>query len=199
MIVVALLGSLILDTISFAKSRSQGIDGWVDTKPNGWYVFKFMMTISITVTFSLYLTLLAPFESVGFVNAYMRNGASSLCVHAIAPLLAIVDFLLFDYQFHSTPAHLYCSTIPPLAYVAGIVALHYATGMTWGKHHMVAPYSFLNFGAPAGWFGFAPNTMNVTTLGVGIVYLLIIFSLIFVGIGAIFLALKNRRQRRLVA
>ena len=67
MICAALLGSLILDTRSALKSKSdeQGekaeqseqTGDWVDSKPNAWYVFKFMMTISIAVTFTLYLCL----------------------------------------------------------------------------------------------------------------------------------------------
>lgn len=58
---------------------------------------------------------------------------------------------------------------------------------------------FLNYKAPAGWFGFAPNTFNSTTLGVGVVYLLAIFTLIFIGIGIAFLAIKNARATRLLS
>ncbi|PZP00966.1 MAG: hypothetical protein DI615_00110, partial [Gardnerella vaginalis] len=122
MICVALLGSLILDTRSALKSKSdeqsERAGAWVDAKPNAWYIFKFMMTISIAVTFTLYLCFLAPTNKLGFVGAYMNNGCSSLCVHFITPLLAIFDFVLFDYKYKSSRAHVYFATIPPLAYVA---------------------------------------------------------------------------------
>lgn len=204
MICVALLGSLILDTRSVLKSKSdeQGVQAeragaWVDSKPNAWYIFKFMMTISIAVTFTLYLCFLAPTNKLGFVGAYMNNGCSSLCVHFITPLLAIFDFVLFDYKYKSSRAHVYFATIPPLTYVAYAVCLSEFAGVRWGEHAMAAPYNFLNYKAPAGWFGFAPNTFNSTTLGVGVVYLLAIFTLIFIGIGIAFLAIKNARAKRL--
>lgn len=201
MICAALLGSLILDTRSVLKSKSdeqsERAGAWVDAKPNAWYIFKFMMTISIAVTFTLYLCFLAPTNKLGFVGAYMNNGCSSLCVHFITPLLAIFDFVLFDYKYKSSRAHVYFATIPPLAYVAYVVALSEFLGLRWGEHAMAAPYNFLNYKAPAGWFGFAPNTFNSTTLGVGVVYLLVIFTLIFIGIGIAFLAIKNARAKRL--
>ena len=203
MICVALLGSLILDTRSALKSKSdeqsERAGAWVDAKPNAWYIFKFMMTISIAVTFTLYLCFLAPTNKLGFVGAYMNNGCSSLCVHFITPLLAIFDFILFDYKYKSSRAHVYFATIPPLAYVAYAVALSEFLGLRWGDHAMAAPYNFLNYKAPAGWFGFAPNTFNSTTLGVGVVYLLVIFTLIFIGIGIAFLAIKNARATRLLS
>lgn len=201
MICVALIGSLILDTFNVFKPKniaeSVKFEGWVDSKPNAWYVFKFMMTISIAVTFTLYLCFLAPTNKLGFVGAYMNNGCSSLCVHFITPLLAIFDFVLFDYKYKSSRAHVYFATIPPLAYVAYAVCLSEFAGVRWGEHAMAAPYNFLNYKAPAGWFGFAPNTFNSTTLGVGVVYLLAIFTLIFIGIGIAFLAIKNARATRL--
>lgn len=201
MICVALLGSLILDTRSAFKSKSdeqsERAGAWVDAKPNAWYIFKFMMTISIAVTFTLYLCFLAPTNKLGFVGAYMNNGCSSLCVHFITPLLAIFDFVLFDYKYKSSRAHVYFATIPPLTYVAYAVCLSEFAGVRWGEHAMAAPYNFLNYKAPAGWFGFAPNTFNSTTLGVGVVYLLAIFTLIFIGIGIAFLAIKNARATRL--
>ncbi len=215
---VAMVGSLALDSVAFARARSSATSAaqdsaaqdsaaqasatqataWFDTKSNAWYVFKFMVTIAIAVTFTLYLCFLAPTNKLGFVGAYMNNGCSSLCVHAIAPLLAIVDFVLFDYRFRSTRAHLYVATVPPLLYVAYAVMLSECVGVRWGVHAMRAPYNFLNYGAPAGWFGFAPQTFNATTLGVGVLYLLIVFTLIFIGVGRVFLALKDARARAIL-
>lgn len=215
---VAMVGSLALDSVAFARARSSATSAaqdsaaqdsaaqasatqataWFDTKSNAWYVFKFMVTIAIAVTFTLYLCFLAPTNKLGFVGAYMNNGCSSLCVHAIAPLLAIADFVLFDYRFRSTRAHLYVATVPPLLYVAYAVMLSECVGVRWGVHAMRAPYNFLNYGAPAGWFGFAPQTFNVTTLGVGVLYLLIVFTLIFIGVGRVFLALKDARARAIL-
>lgn len=208
MICLALAGSFIWDTYSISNCKneitskrnteiSDETTTWKDTKTNAWYIFKFMMTISIAVTFTLYLCFLAPTNKLGFIGAYMSNGASSLCVHFITPLLAILDFVLFDYLFRSKRSHVLFSTIPPLAYVAFSVFLGKVVGVRWGEHAMIAPYNFLNYGAKAGWFGFAPDTFNSTTLGIGVAYLLIIFTLIFICLGFVFLAIKNARARKM--
>lgn len=208
MICLALAGSFIWDTYSISNYKneitskrnteiSDETTTWKDTKTNAWYIFKFMMTISIAVTFTLYLCFLAPTNKLGFIGAYMSNGASSLCVHFITPLLAILDFVLFDYLFRSKRSHVLFSTIPPLAYVAFSVFLGKVVGVRWGEHAMIAPYNFLNYGAKAGWFGFAPDTFNSTTLGIGVAYLLIIFTLIFICLGFVFLAIKNARARKM--
>ena len=60
--------------------------------PQGMYLIKFMATISITLTFFVYMLLLAPTNSQGFIGAYLNNGAGSLCVHFITPVLAIYWF-----------------------------------------------------------------------------------------------------------
>lgn len=196
MICVALAGSLIWDTLNVIN-RNKENSNWIDTKTNAWYIFKFMMTISIAVTFTLYLCFLAPTNKLGFIGAYMNNGASSLCVHFITPLLAIADFVLYDYLFKSKRSHILFATVPPLAYVAFSVLLSEFANVRWGEHAMKAPYNFLNYGAKAGWFGFAPDTFNATTLGVGVAYLLIIFTLIFIGVGQLFLTLKDIRARKM--
>lgn len=208
MICLALAGSFIWDTYSISNCKneitskrnteiSDETTTWKDTKTNAWYIFKFMMTISIAVTFTLYLCFLAPTNKLGFIGAYMSNGASNLCVHFITPLLAILDFVLFDYLFRSKRSHVLFSTIPPLAYVAFSVFLGKVVGVRWGEHAMIAPYNFLNYGAKAGWFGFAPDTFNSTTLGIGVAYLLIIFTLIFICLGFVLLAIKNARARKM--
>lgn len=208
MICLALAGSFIWDTYSISNCKneitskrnteiSDETTTWKDTKTNAWYIFKFMMTISIAVTFTLYLCFLAPTNKLGFIGAYMSNGASSLCVHFITPLLAILDFVLFDYLFRSKRSHVLFSTIPPLAYVAFSVFLGKVVGVRWGEHAMIAPCNFLNYGAKAGWFGFAPDTFNSTTLGIGVAYLLIIFTLIFICLGFVLLAIKNARARKM--
>lgn len=45
------------------------------------------------------MLLLAPTNSQGFIGAYLNNGAGSLCVHFITPVLAIIDFLLFSEHY----------------------------------------------------------------------------------------------------
>lgn len=166
-------------------------------KKNWQYIVKYMATIGITLTFLIYLTLLAPTSELGFVNAYLHNGAGSLCVHFIAPVLAILDFLWFDYRYKSTLTHVIFAVIPPLVYV-GFVVLAAELGLRWNET-MWAPYNFLNFGAPTGWFGFDLSQLGAETLGIGVFYMIVVLLFIFLGIGQIYLVLKNRKQKRMRA
>lgn len=187
---LVLFGFMVHDIKKFKKG------GKMSPPANGWYVVKFMATISITLTFLVYLVLLAPTNQDGFIVAYLQNGAGSLCVHLVSPLLAIFDFIIFDYHYESSRAHLLFSMIPPLAYVGLIVVLA-EQGMRWNDT-MSAPYNFLNYGAPTGWFGFDIGQMGSTTLGIGVAYNVIALSVIFIIIGMFYLAVKNMRRRKML-
>ena len=129
---------------------------------NNIYLTKFLATISITLTFLVFLFILAPTIPGGIIYAYLADGAGSLCVHFITPILAIIDFLLFDYEYKAKNIHILYSILPPLCYVLFIVILN-KFGMMWGT--MSAPYIFLNFGAETGWFGYNPAIMGWESLG----------------------------------
>lgn len=165
-----------------------------ERRSNPAYITKYVATISITLTFLIYLTLLAPTNANGFVYAYLNNGAGSLCVHMVGPVLAIIDFLLFDYRYVSSKKHALFATIPPLAYVVFVVILS-SCGVRWGTKY--APYNFINFGAPTGWFGFDLSLLGSETLGIGVFYMIIVLFIIFSGIGLFFLWLKNQRRHHL--
>lgn len=162
-----------------------------DHRSNLAYTVKYVATISITLTFLIYLTLLAPTNANGFIYAYLNNGAGSLCVHMVGPVLAILDFLLFDYEYVSSKKHALLATIPPLAYVVFVVILS-SFGVRWGTKY--APYNFLNFGAPTGWFGFDLSLLGSETLGIGVFYMIVVLFIIFSGLGLFFLWLKDRRK-----
>lgn len=167
--------------------------GTRERRSNPAYIVKYMATISITLTCLIYLTLLAPTNENGFVYAYLNNGAGSLCVHMVGPVLAILDFLLFDYGYVSSKKHALFATVPPLTYVGFVVILS-GCGVRWGTKY--APYNFLNFGAPTGWFGFDLSLLGSETLGIGVFYMIVVLFILFSGIGLFFLQLKDRRGRR---
>ena len=165
--------------------------------PNGWYVVKFMATISITLTFLVYLLLLAPTNENGIIYSYFHNGGGSFGVHFVMPVLAIVDFMLFDYRMESNRKHVLFAVIPPLCYVVLVVILA-AFGMRW-YGNMYAPYNFLNFGAPTGWFGFDLNQMGSYSLGIGVFYMIVILLFIFLGIGRCYLSLQKLRRKHILS
>lgn len=156
---------------------------------NHLYVIKFLATISITLTFFVYLTLLAPTIDGGIINSYLSNGAGSLCVHFITPVLAVVDFLLFDDDYKSNKYHSIYAIIPPLLYVLFVVIAS-SLGLRWGT--MYAPYNFLNYGAATGWFGFDLSLLSWETLGIGVFYMITLLSVLFVIIGRLFIWLRNK-------
>ena len=135
-----------------------------------------------------FLTILAPTYKEGIIYVYLAYVFGSLCVHFITPILAIIDFLLFSKEYKSKNIHILYSTIPPLLYVLFVVIAS-ELGLRWGNMH--APYNFLNYKAPTGWFGFDLSLISWETLGIGVFYMIILLSMIFMIIGKIFLWLKE--------
>lgn len=156
---------------------------------NKLYIIKFLATISITLTFLVFLILLVPTMEGGIINSYLGNGAGSLCVHFITPILAIIDFLLFDRDYKAKRVHAVYAIFPPLLYVVFVV-LASSLGLRWGT--MYAPYNFLNYHAPTGWFGFDLSLMGWETLGIGVFYMIVLLSIIFILIGMLFLWLRKK-------
>lgn len=176
-----LLVFLIKDIISYKYNRKI-------IYSNKLYIIKFLATISITLTFAVFLTILAPTMNGGILNAYLMDGAGSLFVHFITPILAIIDFLLFNNEYEIESKYTIYSIIPPLLYVLFVIIAS-SLGLKWGN--MSAPYNFLNFKAPTGWFGFNPSLRSWETLGIGVFYMIVLLSIIFIIIGRIFLWLKK--------
>ena len=85
--------------------------------------------------------------------------------------------------------HVVYATIPPLLYVVFVVIAS-SLGLRWGT--MYAPYNFLNYHAPTGWFGFDLSLMGWETLGIGVFYMIVLLSIIFILIGMLFLWLRKK-------
>ena len=147
----------------------------------GMYLIKFMGTISITLTFFVYLLLLAPTNSHG------------LCVHFITPVLAIIDFIFFSEKYLPEKRHVFYSVIPPLVYVGYVIILGQVFRVRW-YGDMLAPYNFLNYGASTGWFGFDLSLLGSKTLGIGTFYMIVVLLIIFIGLGKFFLKIKKTKK-----
>ena len=57
---------------------------------------------------------------------------------------------------------------------------------------------FGNFVAPTGWFGFDLSLMGSETLGIGVAYNIVAITILFSGIGALFLVVKDARRRKIM-
>ena len=154
---------------------------------------KFSAVVSILVTGVVYATALGPFMPGGLMAAYAQDHYASLCLHVIIPTLMMADFLWNDRNYPWRKQHALLAMLPPMGYLILIILLG-QMGVSW--HGMAAPYLFLNYWAPAGWFGFRPETAGWNSAGIGVAYVILILMLLFYGLGRglIFLCrLLNRR------
>ena len=73
---------------------------------------KYVATVAITVTFLVFFTMLAPLMGVDYLLSF-----NNFSLHAIVPILAIVDFILFDTDINLTYSNSLFATIAPISYV----------------------------------------------------------------------------------
>ena len=182
LIIIVLFIFLLIDIKCYLTKKKRKVN-------NKLYVVKFFSTISITLTFLVFLFLLAPNFNGGILSAYLWCSGGSLCLHFITPVLAICDFLAFDYNYKEGKYDAYYAIIPPFIYSIFIILLG-QSGYRWGT--MIAPYNFLNYYSQTGWFGFNPN-LTAETTGIGVAYSMLMLSIIFTLIGKLFLYLKYRK------
>ncbi len=141
---------------------------------------KFAATVAIQVTFLVYLTLLGPISTGGLWEAYRQDHYASLCMHVLVPAAALADYLLNDRQYVPRRGWPLYALLPPLVWFALILILG-AAGLRWNG--MGAPYPFLNYLAPAGWFGFQPGITDGRSIGIGVAYCMMSLVLLFLLVG----------------
>ena len=158
-------------------------------------VLKYSAAVSICITFLVYLFVLAPMMPGGILGGYRQDHYSSLCLHLITPAFTIADFFLNDADGVWEKKHVFAALAPPALYLVFVLVLG-KLGVRWGAGKMVAPYLFLNYEAPAGWFGFMPQTADYSTLGVGVFYCILALLLLFTLIAWLFLAIAKAAGKR---
>ena len=140
------------------------------------YIIKLVFTVSITLTGFVFCFILAP---------TMKEGAwvfKNILTHVVVPVLAIADLLVFDCRFSYKFRHSLYTAIPPLYYMA-FSAVGYVQGWNFGggKNY---PYFFLNWGSPAGIFGFTKELpfMGVFWWLVVLLFFLIVVSVLYMAL-----------------
>ena len=134
---------------------------------------KYVATVAITVTFLVFFTMLAPLMGVDYLLSF-----NNFSLHAIVPILAIIDFILFDTDIHLTYKNSLIATIAPISYVifvyvGAIFKLQYGENLYY-------PYFFLDFEKNGFFFekGFGIIPWVIILLagicGLGLLYCLII-------------------------
>lgn len=149
------------------------------------YSLKLIFTVSITLTGVVYCTMLAPWLGA---EAYTF---SSTLLHVVVPVVSVADFFVYDYPAEYKKWECLTVTIPPFYYLA-FAGVGYAFNWDFGYGGQNYPYFFLNWGSPAGAFGFSDQSPYI-----GVFYYVLILLAFVVGIGALYVLLARLLRTRL--
>ena len=143
-------------------------------------LIKYVATVAITITFIVFFTLLAPLMGVDYLLSF-----NNFSLHAIVPILAIIDFILFDTDINLTYKNSLLATIAPISYVifvyiGAILKLRYGENLYY-------PYFFLDFEKNGFFF----------EKGFGIIPWIIILLAGICGLGFLYCLIIKLRQKSL--
>ena len=150
---------------------------------SGWYTVKFVGTVAITLTGVVYCTLLAPL--LGDAAWHLNN----VLTHVVVPLAAITDFFVTCVGGRIPWRSVFLLTLPPAAY-AVYAGIGYAAGWEFSDG-VNYPYFFLNWGSPAGAFGFTEGLPYM-----GCVWWILAIFVFLIIIGALYLAIAQVIRKR---
>ena len=176
----------IQSNIAVALICAIGLYFMLSGKPyyKAWQVIKLVGTIAITLTGTVFCFILAP--TMGRFAWNVQN----ILTHVVVPVASVIDFFVTGVISDIKKSSVFYVTLPPLAYVV-YAGIGYVQGWEFAKG-VNYPYFFLNWGSPAGVFGF---TDRLPFMGTGwwiiiLLALLILVSLLYL---AILKGLKKRR------
>ena len=147
------------------------------------YVVKFVGTISITLTGVVFAFMLAP-----VLGANAWNIQNTL-THAVVPVLSVIDFFVVATGAGIEKKNVIYVIIPPILY-AIYAGIGYVRGWQFVEGYNY-PYFFLNWGSPAGAFGFTDELPYL-----GCVWWILILLVFLLAVGYGYLALANRKNRK---
>lgn len=109
-------------------------------------VLKMVFTVSILLTGVVFNFMLAP------IYGPSSYSLSSIFVHVVSPIAAVLDYIICRRLYTLSGRDAWWGIVPPLYYL-GFASLGYVLKWNFGggAHY---PYFFLNWGSPAGAFGF---------------------------------------------
>lgn len=135
-----------------------------------WYVVKFVGTVAITLTGLVFCFILAPTMGRGAWNI------QNILTHVVVPLFSVADFFVTGVDREIRNRSIVFVTLPPLAY-AIYAGIGYVRGWQFA-YGIRYPYFFLNWGSPAGAFGF---TKELPYMGCVWWILALLAFLVFIG------------------
>lgn len=208
--VIAALGGLLL---SFIEAQTEGFSHWSERllyftgQSNLWlgvlfaillflpyihlaqwinrlYIFKYILTVSISMTGLVFCGLLGPFGP----KSFHLWSFSSLLTHVFSPAFAIADFFVDPHPIPIQRKHIFYALLPAVFYftITGIMGTF---GVSFGRGQTF-PYFFMNYRSPVGFFGFS----NQYPYYMGTFYWMTFFGLIMTGIALLYARAKKPKH-----
>ena len=152
---------------------------------SAWYTVKLVGTVSITLTGVVFAVLLAPLLGNAAWNV------QNTLTHLVVPAASAADFLVTASDTDIKKKSTVYVIIPPLLYViyAGIGYVNGWEFVTGQKY----PYFFLNWGSPAGAFGFTDRLPYM-----GCVWWILILCAFLIAAGRCYLAAAEKIGKMLL-
>ena len=139
---------------------------------------KFAATIAVTLTFIVFFAMLAPLVGINYLLSF-----NNFSLHAIVPILAIVDFILFDIDINLTYPKSLIGTAMPLYYVF-FVYIGVPFNLQYGEN-IKFPYFFMDYETNGFLF----------EKGFGVIPWIIVLFVAVSGLCALFCFVIKKRQK----
>ncbi len=148
------------------------------------YVFKYIFTVSITVTGLVFTCLLGPFGD----KSYHLWAFSSWLTHIFSPAFAIADFFVDKEEIPLRGGQVWVCILPPLFYTL-LTFLLELFNVDFGRG-LIYPYFFMDIRAPVGLFGFS----NQLPYFAGTFYWFALLTALVLGIGVFYLKFHAHKK-----
>lgn len=143
-----------------------------------WYVIKLVGTVSITLTGVVFGFVLAPTLGAGAWNI------QNTLTHLVVPVVAVADFFVMSNAAKVKKSSVLYVIIPPILY-AIYAGIGYVKGWEFAEG-INYPYFFLNWGSPAGAFGFTGELPFM-----GCVWWILALLLLLIAVGYCYLLIAD--------
>ncbi|MBE7074265.1 MAG: hypothetical protein E7379_04175 [Clostridiales bacterium] len=168
---------LVFDCVSLVKGKEKSIPQWL------WKI-KFVFTVAIALTGFVYNFVLFP-VSLATTSPTNPLKLDSFFVHIFVPVLAIVDFIRFDYRLNLSKWTVFLGLATSFYYLPfALIVAELGASFKEGSRF---PYFFLNH-EKFSWFGF--NGMP------GVFYWLLIVLGIVLGISYLLIIFQKKRKKQ---
>ena len=149
----------------------------------GWAAVKLMFTVAITLTGCVFCFMLAPTLS------YSAWTPANILTHVLVPILSVADYFFVARELPLKRPDFLFSAIPPIFYVI-FAAIGFVKNWDFGNGQNY-PYFFLNWGSPAGAFGFMDRLPFL-----GSVWWILILAVFVLGVGYLYTAAAMKIRKK---